>query len=204
MRWIGIIVTGLLLLGGCSDSDGDTAELFGFEDETTVDERDAAGDTSAEPNDDAQPAEEPPAGDEPAAPPEGVDRSTDLVGTWNVTFYALPDGGGRTNVIAGSAPVQITFDADGTATYHTGCNAGSTTFATDGVYVVPESALDETPEGQPVTIDQGMQEEQGCEGFLGEQDVDLPAAWRQAERFRLDGDLLILSAEFFLLEAERG
>ena len=181
MRWIGIIVTGLLLLGGCSDSDGDTAELFGFDDDATADGR-----------------------DEPAAAAEGVDRSGEFVGTWNITFYALPDGGGRTNVIAGSAPVQITFDADGTATYHTGCNAGSTTFATDGVYVVPESALDETPEGQPVTIDQGMQEEQGCEGFLGEQDVDLPAAWRQAERFRLDGDLLILSAEFFLLEAERG
>lgn len=197
MRWIGIIVTGLLLLGGCSDSDGDTAELFGFDD--------GAGDTSAEPNDDAQPAEEPPAGDEPAAPPEGVDRSADLVGTWNVTFYALPDGGGRTNVIDGDATVQITFNADGTTRYHTGCNGGGSTYTTSGVYVVPTSALDDTPEGQPLTIDsEAMSEGELCEGFLGEQDVDLPAAWQQAERFRLDGDLLILSAEFFLLEAERG
>lgn len=207
MRWVGlfVIVVALSACGG-GDGDGDASGFFAIDDSSTTDDE---SDT-AEPADDGsefdnEPVEEPPAGDAPAAAPEGVDRSAELIGTWNITFYALPNGGGRTNVIDGDAPVQITFETGGAVSYHTGCNAGGTTYATDGVYVVPESALDETPEGQPLTIDsEAMSEGELCEGFLGEQDVDLPAAWRQAERFRLDGDRLILSAEFFLLEAERG
>lgn len=192
MRRSVLLCSLMLALGACGGSDdGDAADLFGVPDAQT---------TADDPTTDAEAL----GVDEPVATPEGVDRSAELIGTWNITFYALPDGGGRTNVIDGSAPVQITFNTDGTATYHTGCNAGDATYSTEGVYVVPESALDETPEGQPLTINAGMIEEAGCEGFLGEQNGDLPAAWQQAERFRLDGERLILSAEFFLLEAERG
>ncbi|MEM9464477.1 MAG: META domain-containing protein [Actinomycetota bacterium] len=183
-----VVVLSVLLLASACGGDDDAGDLFGLDEVSTTDSASAAAD---------EPAPDP----EPSA--EGVDRSDELIGTWNVTFYALPDGGGRTNVIDGQAPVQLTFFDDGTIAYHTGCNAGGTTYSTAGLYVVPESALDDTPEGQAIDFLQGQQEEQGCEGFLGEQDRDLPANLRQAERFRLDGDRLILSAEFFLLEAER-
>lgn len=135
--------------------------------------------------------------------PSGQDRSAELIGRWEVANYALPDGAGLTNVV-GDAAVFIEFNADGTLSYHTGCNPGGTTFATAGMYVVPESALDETPEGQ--TIDIGPlfdQEEEGCDGFLGDQDVDLPANMAAATRFTLDGDRLLLLDEFLLIEATR-
>ena len=140
--------------------------------------------------------------DDPVAP-AGQDRSAELVGRWEVASYQLPDGGGLTNVV-GDAPVFIEFSADGTLSYHTGCNPGGTTFATAGTYVVPESALDDTPEGQ--TIDIGPlfeQEEEGCGGFLGDQDVDLPANMAAATRFSLDGDRLLLLDEFLLIETTR-
>lgn len=193
MRWSLILVLALFA-GACGGDDDGTTGVFG---------RDlpSSDDDAADPADDTPAAsDDEPADDDAAA---GEDRSAELVGSWNVTFYALPDGGGMTNVIDGSAPVQITFAADGTLDYHTGCNQGGGDYSTSGTYYVPDSALDDQPEGQAITIGPGAQTEIGCEGFLGEQDVDLPAAMRQATRFRLDGDRLILSAEFFLVEAER-
>ena len=160
----------------------------------------AIGDATT-PVSDAPPPTAPAATSE--APAAGEDRSEELIGRWGVELYALPDGGGLTNVV-GDTPVFVEFRPDGTLEYHTGCNAGGTTYATDGTYLVPESALDDTPEGQPITLGPSFEQtEQGCDGFLGDQDVDLPANMAAATRFRLDEGRLLLLDEFLLIEATR-
>lgn len=133
----------------------------------------------------------------------GEDRSEELLGRWGVANYVLPDGGGLTNVV-GSDPVFIEFNADGTISYSTGCNSGGTEFVTSGTYYVPESALDDRPEGQSIVIGPLFEQtERGCEGFLGDQDRDLPANMGAVTRFALDGDRLLLLDEFVLIEAFR-
>ncbi len=134
--------------------------------------------------------------------PGGEDRSAELVGRWEVTDYALPSGS-LTNVVGGE-PVFVEFGGDGSVSYHTGCNAGGTAYATSGTYAVPESPLDETPEGQTVSFGPDFEQtEQGCEGFLGDQDRDLPANLGAATRFVIDGDQLTLLDEFLLVRATR-
>ena len=141
--------------------------------------------------------------DEPQPAAEGSDRAAELIGRWEIFHYALPDGGGLTNVVGGE-PVFMEFGVDGTLSYGTGCNQGTADYATSGVYLVPESPLDDTPEGQPIAIGPGfVQTEIGCEGFLGDQDRDLPANMIVAGRFRLDGDSLRLLDEFLLIEATK-
>jgi len=140
--------------------------------------------------------------DDPESP-AGEDRSEELLGRWQITNYALPDGGGFTNVV-GDDPAFIEFNADGTVSYNTGCNSGGTTFQTSGTYYVPESALDNEPEGQPITLGPAFEQtERGCDGFLGDQDVDLPANMGNVSRFILDSDRLGLLDEFLLIEATR-
>ena len=98
----------------------------------------------------------------------------------------------------------IEFKADGSVAYNTGCNSGGTTFAASGTYYVPESALDNEPEGQPISLGPAFEQtEIGCDGFLGEQDVDLPANMGAVSRFILDGDRLGLLDEFILIEATK-
>ncbi len=144
-----------------------------------------------------------PADDEPAPPTGGDDRGAELVGRWEVSNYVLPDGGGLTNVV-GADPVFMDFGVDGTLSYHTGCNGGTTDYTTSGAYVVPKSALDDVREGQPITIGPSfVQTEIGCEGFLGDQDRDFPADMGAATRFRIDGDRLLLLDEFLLIEATK-
>ncbi len=138
-----------------------------------------------------------------SAPDAGEDRSGELLGRWDITHYTLPDGGGLTNVV-GDDPVFIEFNADGSVAYNTGCNSGGTQFTTTGTYYVPESALDDTPEGQPISLGPVFEQtERGCEGFLGDQDRDLPENMRKATRFVLDDGRLLLLDEFMLVEAAR-
>lgn len=134
--------------------------------------------------------------------PVGVDRSAELVGRWNITNYVLPDGGGLTNWVGSEQP-YIEFSGDGSVTYHTGCNGGGGSYSTSGTYLVPDSALDDTPEGQPITLGPAFEQtEIGCDGFLGDQDLELPANFGAATRFILrDGELLLLD-EFILVLAE--
>lgn len=190
--YLSLIAVTLLVLAACGSSDDDgsagTAEPV------------AARSTTSAPSSGGEP--------EPTAPPdepddgEGEDRSGELLGRWEITNYVLP-GGGLTNVV-GSEPVFIEFGADGSVSYHTGCNAGGSTFTTSGIYAVPTSALDDTPEGQPITIGPGFQQtEIGCEGFLGDQDRDLPIDLGAATRFTFDGDVLRLLDEFVLVVATR-
>lgn len=140
-----------------------------------------------------------PPADNQASPTDG-DRREELLGRWDVTDYQLPDGA-LTRVV-GATPAFIEFRADGTVAYDTGCNQGGSRFRTEGIYAVPESALADTPEGQPITIGPLFEQEQeGCEGFLGDQDRDLPANMGAATRFVLDNDRLLLLNEFLLIEA---
>ena len=133
----------------------------------------------------------------------GEDRSEELLGRWEVINYALPDSAGLTNVV-GEEPVFIEFKADGSVDFITGCNSGGTEFATSGTYYEPESALDDEPAGQPVTLGPAFEQtERGCEGFLGDQDRDLPANMGSVTRFVIDGDRLLLVDEFLLIEAVR-
>lgn len=137
------------------------------------------------------------------APDSGEDRTGELLGRWEVTHYTLPDGGGITNVV-GEGPVYIEFNDDGSVGYNTGCNSGGTQFATSGTYYVPESALDDMPEGQPILLGPAFEQtEMGCDGFLGDQDHDLPEKMGEATRFILDGDRLLLLDEFLLVDASR-
>lgn len=129
----------------------------------------------------------------------GVDRSGEIVGRWTIEFYRQADGA-RTNIV-GDDPVFIEFASDGTLTFHTGCNPGSATYVTQGTYYVPESALDEEPEGQAVRISGLSTDSATCEGFLGDQDTDFAAALQDASRFMLDEGNLLLLDEFFLVEA---
>ena len=123
------------------------------------------------------------------------------MGRWEVVGYQIPDGGGFTNVV-GDDVVYLEFSADGTLAYNTGCNSGTTRYETSGTYYVRESALDDQPEGQPIAIGPAFEQtERGCEGFLGDQDRDLPADMAAATRFSLDGDQLRLLDEFRLIEA---
>lgn len=177
------VIAAVLIVAGACGSDSDTVS-------TTSEAPETAESESLPPADDPSPS-------------TGEDRSAELLGRWEVANYQLPDGGGLTNVV-GDAPVFIEFNADGTISYHTGCNAGGTEFTTAGTYIVPESALDDTPEGQSIDIGpQFEQTEEGCDGFLGDQDVDLPANMDAATRFTLDGDRLLLLDEFLLIEATR-
>ena len=178
----------VMIVAGACGSDEDSGSTTTTAPDVAASET-TASDT-APPVDDAQPA-------------EGQDRSAELVGRWEVVNYSLPDGGGLTNVV-GTDPVYIEFRADGLVDYHTGCNAGGTEYTTHGTYVVPESALDDTPEGQAITLGPVFeQEEEGCDGFLGDQDRDLPANMGATTRFILDGDRLLLLDEFLLIETTR-
>ena len=163
---------------------------------------DAASDTTTSEVPAVVESEGPPLADD-QGPPAGQDRSAELLQRWDVVNYLLPDGGGFTNVV-GEVPVFIEFDADGSVSYHTGCNAGDTEFTTSGSYVLPESALDDTPEGQGINIGPLFEQtEESCDGFLGDQDRDLPANMGSATRFALDGDRLLLLDDFLLIEATR-
>lgn len=133
----------------------------------------------------------------------GEDRSGELLGRWEITNYVLPGGGGLTNVV-GDDPVFIEFNADNSVDYNTGCNSGGTGYETSGTYYVPESALDDMPEGQPITVGPVFEQtERGCDGFLGDQDRDLPNNMGAATRFVIDGDRLLLLDEFLLVEATK-
>ncbi len=146
---------------------------------------------------------DPPSDDEPALIDDGEDRRAELVGRWDIMHYALPDGAGLTNAF-GDGPVFIEFGVDGTIAYGTGCNEGTTGYMASGFYVVPKSALDDTPEGQPITIGPSFEQtEIGCDGFLGDQDRDLPANMGAATRFVFDGDLLRLYDDLLLIEATK-
>ena len=58
--------------------------------------------------------------------------------------------------------------------------------------------------GKSITIGPGYEQtEIGCEGFLGEQDIDIPSRLVEATRFRIDGDQMLLLDEFLLVEATR-
>jgi hypothetical protein len=190
------LTTALVLLAGACGGEGDNPFAPG----ATVSTGDS-GDTA-----DNNTADDNTAGDDTAndGAPVGVDRSAELVGRWNIINYVLPDGGGLTNVVGSEQP-YIEFLTDGSVGYHTGCNGGSGSYATSGTYLVPDSALDDTPEGQPITLGPAFQQtEIGCEGFLGDQDLDLPANFGAASRFILrDGELLLLD-EFILVIAVGG
>ena len=88
----------------------------------------------------SEPASEPATTEQSVAAAGVVDRSADLVGRWEITTYRLGDGA-LTNVLGDDA--HLTFSTDGTLDYGTGCNQGSTGFATSGAYLVPESPLDD-------------------------------------------------------------
>ncbi len=162
---------------------------------------DAGDPTSDDAPVEESPLEESPVDDEFAQSSDAVDRSVELVGRWEIVNYGLT-GGGLTNVLGEG--VHISFVADGTVSYGTGCNQGSSVYATSGVYLVPESALDDTPEGQAIAIGPTFEQtEIGCDGFLGEQDADIPARLAEATRFRIDRDRLLLLDEFLLVETTR-
>ncbi len=188
---VGIATVGLLLITAACGSDN-ISGLDGSDDQISGSTVASGGGVS-----------DAPAADEPPPTPAGDDRGAELVGRWEVSDYVLPDGGGLTNVV-GNGPVFLEFGADGTLSYSTGCNDGTADYATSGVYVVPKSALDDTLEGQAIAIGPSfIQTEIGCEGFLGDQDRDLPIDLGAATRFRIDDDRLLLLDEFLLIRANK-
>jgi hypothetical protein len=187
LRQLYIAVAALVLVAVACGGDDDPATTTAASSETT-----SAPTTTAT----SSPQDEP-------GTPAGEDRGGELLGRWEIINYLLPGGGGLTNVV-GDDPVFIEFKSDGSVDYNTGCNSGGTEFATSGTYYEPESALDDTPAGQPITLGPVFEQtERGCDGFLGEQDRDLPDNMGAVTRFVLDDDRLLLVDEFLLIEAVR-
>ncbi len=181
LRPIYLLLAGLLLLAAACGGDSDPVSTTGV---TSA----PATTAPTEPSDDT-------------ATDAGEDRSEELLGLWEVINYALPGGAGLTNVV-GDGPVFIEFNADNSIDYNTGCNWGGSESAPSGTYYVPTSALDDMPAGQPITMGPVFEQtERGCEGFLGDQDRDLPANMGAVTRFVLDGDRLLLVDEVLLIEA---
>ena len=186
-RLRGVLAGGLLVIAACGGSDEAATTTAGPSGTTSAPTTVATTQAALDPG-----------------TTRGEDRSGELLGKWEITHYVLPDGGGITNVV-GSDPVFIEFNADGTVDYNTGCNSGGTEYTTSGTYYVPTSALDDMPEGQPLTLGPAFEQtEIGCEGFLGDQDRDLPANLGAVSRFILDGEELGLLDEFILVQAIRG
>jgi hypothetical protein len=124
------------------------------------------------------------------------DASDELLGSWLIQAYQDREGQFSDVTIRGAAP-ELTFAADGSLVFHTGCNQGDTTYRTTGIY--------DGVNGQTLTIAPGVTEEAYCDFGLGEQNIALPAAWLQATVFVLDGDTLELRAAdgTVVLSAER-
>ena len=124
------------------------------------------------------------------------DATDELLGRWLIQAYQDREGRFSDVTIRGAVP-ELTFGADGSLVFHTGCNRGDTTYRTTGVY--------DGVNGQALTIAPGMTEEAYCDFGLGEQNVALPAAWLQATVFVLDGTTLELRTAdgTVVLSAER-
>lgn len=124
------------------------------------------------------------------------DATDDLLGRWLIQAYQDREGRFSDVTIRGAVP-ELTFGADGSLVFHTGCNRGDTTYRTTGVY--------DGVNGQALTIAPGVTEEAYCDFGLGEQNIALPAAWLQATVFVLGGTTLELRTAdgTVVLSAER-
>ena len=124
------------------------------------------------------------------------DATDDLLGRWLIQAYQDREGRFSDVTIRGAVP-ELTFGADGSLVFHTGCNRGDTTYRTTGVY--------DGVNGQALTIAPGVTEEAYCDFGLGEQNIALPAAWLPATVFVLDGTTLELRTAdgTVVLSAER-
>lgn len=135
------------------------------------------------------------------ASPGGEDRTAELEGRWTISDYHV--SGTLTNVV-GDEPAFVAFGSDGSVVLHTGCNEGTGSYTTAGIYYAPDSGLDDTPEGQLIDFGPGFtMDDAVCDGFLGDQDADLPAQMSAVTRFTIDDDRLRLLDEFLLVEAAR-
>lgn len=124
------------------------------------------------------------------------DASDGLLGRWLIQAYQDREGRFSGVTIRGAVP-ELTFAADGSLVFHTGCNRGDTTYRTTGVY--------DGVNGQALTIAPGVTEDAYCDFGLGEQNIALPAAWLQATVFALDSRTLELRTAdgTVVLSAER-
>ena len=124
------------------------------------------------------------------------DASDGLLGRWLIQAYQDRQGRFSDVTIRGAVP-ELTFAADGSLVFHTGCNRGDTTYRTTGVY--------DGVNGQALTIAPGVTEDAYCDFGLGEQNIALPTAWLQATVFVLDrGTLELRTADgTVVLSAER-
>lgn len=124
------------------------------------------------------------------------DASDGLLGRWLIRAYQDREGRFSDVTIRGAVP-ELTFAADGSLVFHTGCNRGDTTYRTTGVY--------DGVNGQALTIAPGVTEEAYCDFGLGEQNIALPPAWLQATVFVLNvGTLELRTADgTVVLSAER-
>lgn len=193
--WAGLVLGALLILSSCSDDSG--ADPFGPT-------PDIADQDSPDPTPDADPA--PDTDSDPSVvddvTPTGVDRTNDLVGRWVIVNYSLADGLGLTNIV-GSVEPFLDFAADGTLAFQTGCNGGTARWETSGTYFENDAGfLDDTPEGQSLTISDIAKENAECEGFLGEQDADLVTNLEGTQRFRVSDTGISLLDEFLLIAAD--
>jgi hypothetical protein len=114
--------------------------------------------------------------------PTTIQPPLDLAGTtWVPTDYRQSDGS-ITNALGDD--VLIVFGEDGTLSGHTGCNEFAGTWETTGPYYdydEGEEAFDDKKDGQPISLSAELTTDVVCEGFYGDQDVDLLASIVGAE-----------------------
>ena len=178
-----------MLLGSCSSSGPEDV----VEEPSEVD----GGEESSPPQGESEeeppaPASDEPGEEEPAGDVATVEPPLELAGTtWTPTnFNHDPGDTGITNPIG--EDVFLELAADGTLRGSTGCNEFTGTWEVTGPYYDYDEAaeaFEDRTDGQPLSITAERTTDNACEGFLGEDDVNLLGAIVATEIWWIGNDL---------------
>lgn len=183
LRIVAFLASLALLAGACGDDSGDDASPV-------------PGDTPTNPDDGDGDGGDDDGGDGP------TDRSDELIGEWTIITYQLAGAAGEAEPV-GPNPATISFEADGTMRFSTGCNTGTGEWEAFGAYNADGDDLRSA--GQGISFGSMTRTEIGCEGELGDQDLAIPGAIRAAALFSFDGGTLTLSRDGnLMIAATRG
>lgn len=188
VRIIAIAAALGLLAASCGDDGGSPSGDTSGDDSGTVSDDTSGGDTA----DDASSDD----GSDDGS--DADDRSAELVGTWDIVAFQLAGAEGEAEPTG--APT-ITFAADGTIAFDTGCNTGEGEYETGFPYFAPDD--DAGLVGQVIAFDGLARTEIACEPDFDDQDLAIPGAIRAATLFEfIDGNLALWRDGNIMIAAE--